>query len=287
MVVGIVILAIEIRQNSVALRSNVLQSVSNESNPLNLAIATDSSMRDTWVHGLRDPNSLTESQRLQLNATLHVWFNNAQNWFYQMQSGVLDSEIADGHWTTMATMYESFPGFREYWDSRGYSYTPEFQKFVKEDVFTRQPLDYTPEPIGGNADLSPEVVAITAQLNEIYAVSTAQGEAIALAERHLRFFADQPTVIPPGGDAIVGREAVSAFYKQVFSEVEILDNSYSNLSIDINGGLATRRYVGSGTMRSKGQAEWKTTSNQMTDILIKNKGKWKTVIHSWAPMPSE
>ena len=187
---GIVILAIEIRQNSVALRSNVLQSVSNESNPLNLAIATDSSMRETWVRGLRDPRSLTESQRLQLNATLHVWFNNAQNWFYQMQSGVLDNEIADGHWTTMATMYNSFPGFREYWESRGYSYTPEFQTFVGEEVFTRQPLDYTPDPIGDTGNSSPDVDAITAQLDEIYAVSTAQGEANGLAEHHLRFFGD-------------------------------------------------------------------------------------------------
>ena len=89
-VIGIIILAIEIRQNSVALRFNVLQSVSTESNPLNLALATDASMRETWVLGLREPDSLTESQKLQLNATLHVWFNNAQNWYYQVRSGVLD-----------------------------------------------------------------------------------------------------------------------------------------------------------------------------------------------------
>lgn len=244
-------------------------------------------MRETWVLGLRDPMSLTEPQRLQLNATLHVWFNNAQNWFYQMKSGVLDSEIADGHWTTMATMYRSFPGFREYWESRGYSYTPEFQRFVKEEVFTRQPLDYTPDPLSESAEMSPEVKSITAQLNEIYAVSNTQGDADALAARHLRLLTDQPTVIPPGQDPIVGRDAVSDFYRQIFSEVEILENSYSNLSIDLKGNLATRSYVGSGTMRANGKTEWQTTKTQMTDVLIKDKGKWKTMIHSWSPLSPE
>lgn len=281
-VVGIIILAIEIRQNSVALRSNVLQSVSTESNPLNLAIATDASVRETWVQGLREPDSLTESQKLQLNATLHVWFNNAQNWYYQMRSGVLDEAIADGHWTTMATMHSSFPGFRNYWETRGYSYTPDFQDFVENEVFTKPPLEYSPGPIDGISDSTSDADAITAQLNDIYDLSTGTGTADAKVELHLQYFADQPTVLPPGQQALAGREAVSAFYKSVFAEVEIMDNGYSDLTITVHGNLATRQYVGTGTFRIAGQADPQTTVNQMTDVLIKDEGKWKTLVHSWS-----
>ena len=286
-VAGIVILAIEIRQNSVALRSNVLQSVSTESNPLNLALATDASMRETWVRGLREPSSLSESQRLQLNATLHVWFNNAQNWFYQMRSGVLDYEIADGHWTTMATMYNSFPGFRQYWESRGYSYTPDFQEFVEKEVFTRAPLEYSPDPIGSDFASPTEVEAITEQLDGIYAISTGTGESDATAEHHLRFYAAEPTVMPPEQDPIVGHEAVSEFYRRVYAEVDILENSYSNLTINVQGDLATRRYIGSGSMKVTGESEVQMTVNQMTDILINVQGEWKTLIHSWSPTRTE
>lgn len=78
-VAGIIFLAIELRQNSAALRSNFLQAVTSESIPLNLALAADDTMRDTWLQGLKAPESLSESQRLQFNVTLHVWFSNAQN----------------------------------------------------------------------------------------------------------------------------------------------------------------------------------------------------------------
>jgi ketosteroid isomerase-like protein len=201
-----------------------------------------------------------------------------------MQSGVLDKEIADGHWTTMATMQNSFPGFRSYWDSRGYSYTPQFQEFVETEVFTRAPLEYSPEPIGIPTEPSTDVAAITAQLKEIYAVSTGAEETGAMVERHLQFFAEQPTVLPPGQDALVGREAVSDFYRRIFAEVEILENRYSGLSISVHGDLATRQYIGVGTMRVNGHAESQTTENQMTDILIKDQGKWKTLIHSWSAL---
>lgn len=285
-VAGIIILAIEIRQNSVALRSNVLQSVSTESNPLNLAIATDASMRETWVQGLRDPDGLTESQKLQLNATLHVWFNNAQTWYYQMQSGVLDEEIADGHWTTMATMHESFPGFRKYWESRAYSYTPDFRRFVEDEVFTRIPLEYTPGSVKTTSETTRHTDAIAAQLDKIYDVSTGTDFTDARAELHLQYFAEQPIVLPPGQQALVGRAAVAEFYRGVFADVEILENTYSDLSIAIHGDLATRQYVGKGTFRIAGEADPQTSVNKMTDVLIRRDGEWKTLVHLWSPVSS-
>lgn len=279
---GIVILAIEIRQNSAALRTNVLQAVASESSPLNLALATDATMRETWIQGLSAPESLTESQKLQFNVTLHVWFSNAQNWYYQMQNGVLDEEVADGQWTTMATMHHLFAGFRHYWESRGYSYTPAFRSFVETEVFTRQPLDYVPNPFDGESLFTSETVAIADHLDRIYGLSTANGTVEAMTENQLRFFADQPTVQPPDQAAIVGRAAVTEFYRNIFEMgIEFVDISYAELSIVVQGNLATRRYVGTGVYKLAEEAEPQTAENQYFDVLTKENGEWKTLLHSW------
>ncbi len=136
-IAGIVFLAIELRQNSVALRSNVLQSVTSELDPLNLALASDESMRTVWIKGLQHPTNLTESERLQFNVIMHVWVTSAQNWYLQEKSGVLSPEIADGQWVTMNIFNNTYPGFRDYWDTRGYVYTPGFRQFIERKVFAR------------------------------------------------------------------------------------------------------------------------------------------------------
>ncbi len=282
MLAGILILVIELRQNSAALRSNVLQAVSSEANSLNLAIASDATIRATWIQGLRAPESLTDSQELQFNVTLHVWFSNAQNWYYQMQDGVLDDEIADGHWTTMATMRHVFPGFRNYWETRAYSYTPAFRDFVEADVFTREPLDYSPDPYGGHLVSESETQAIASQLDKIYDLSKAEGSVEAMTENHLRFFVDQPTVLPPNQEAIVGREAVAEFYSSAYRNIKFVDNSYTDLTIVIQGDTATRQYVGTGVFEIAGLEEPQTVSNRYVDVMTRKDGEWKTLLHSWA-----
>lgn len=285
---GIIILAIEIRQNSTAIRSSVLQSVSNESSSLNLALATDSAMRETWTLGLRDPAALTESQKLQFNTTMHVWFANAQNWYYQARSGVLDEGIADGHWTTMATMRSTSPGFRRYWESRSYLYTPTFREFVEAEVFTREPLQTKIDSRDIESGTGSETRAIKDQLDDVYRVSLVDGTAETRLRSHLRFFADEPTVQPPGQPAIVGRDSVSDFYREIFETgIQILENEYSELTIVIHGEIATRQYVGEGTFMTKELAAPQSTRNRYVDVLVKVEGEWKTLVHSWTPESSQ
>lgn len=54
--------------------------------------------------------------------------------------------------------------------------------------------------------------SISAQLAEIYDISQSDLSADEMADRHLRFFAETPTLLPVNQAAIVGREAVADFY---------------------------------------------------------------------------
>lgn len=104
-----------------------------------------------------------------------------------------------------------------------------------------------------------------------------------MTENQLRFFAKTPTIIRPNQVPLVGREAVADFYEDVFSSVKILENSYSDLVVVIQGDTATRRYVGTGVFVTADIAEPQTTVNQMVDVLVKENGEWRTLVHSWVP----
>ena len=285
---GIIILAIEIRQNSTAIRSSVLQSVSNESTPLYLALATNSELRETWILGSADPSALTESQGLQSNTTMHVWFSNAQNWYSQALSGVLDEDIADGHWTTMATMHSTSPGFRQYWESRSYLYTPAFRRFVETEVFTRESIQSAANSSDRDSEAGAEMRAIKDQLDVLYRASLAEGTIETKLRNHLGFFAPEPTVQPPGQLPIVGQDAVSEFYREIFeSGIQVLENEYTALTIVVHGTTATRQYVGEGTFMAAGSAAPQSSKNRYVDLLVKVDGVWKTLVHSWEPEAAE
>jgi ketosteroid isomerase-like protein len=281
---GLIILVVEIRQNSTAIRSGVLQAVTTESSPLNLALASDSALRETWILGMRNPGGLTESQRLQFNTIMHVWISNAQNWFIQSMSGVLDEEIADGHWTTMATMHSKSPGFKQYWETRSYLYTPTFREFVETEVFTRKPLLVAPDTTSRESVSEFEEQAITRQLDDIYRASLASGEVEERLRIQLRFFVEQPILQPPDQPAIVGHEAVSEFYSGIFaSGVQILKNEYSELKIVVDGEIATRKYVGEGIFITSELTTPQSSRSRFFDVLIKENGEWRTLLHSWSP----
>ena len=130
--------------------------------------------------------------------------------------------------------------------------------------------------------------AITAQLDEIYALSRSKADVEKMTQNQLRFFADQPTVVPQDQEPLVGRAAVARFYQEIFAlDFAVLENSYSNLEIDIYGNIAIRRYTGTGSFQVGDPAETLSSSNNYIDVLVRQNGAWKTLVHSWAAAERE
>jgi len=132
-----------------------------------------------------------------------------------------------------------------------------------------------------------EIQTIRTQLEEIAAMSALDRPTSALTSEYLRYFATEPTLQPADGDSIHGRDAIARFYNDAFENIKIISNTYKEPEIAINGATAIRRYTGIAVFAVTGQSEQVTAANRYTDVLIKESGEWKMLLHSWVPVVPE
>jgi ketosteroid isomerase-like protein len=128
---------------------------------------------------------------------------------------------------------------------------------------------------------SGETEEITAQLIEISELPYSGLDPAEMAERHIAFFAESPTILPPDDAALVGSEAVAALYEAAYRDIEFISNEFRDLVVVVHGETATRRYLVTGVYRLADSAEPVTATNRYLDVLIREDGEWKILLHSW------
>jgi len=136
-------------------------------------------------------------------------------------------------------------------------------------------------------DTDTEIELIRAQLVEIAEMSALDRATAEMTNEYLRYFAAEPTLQPADGDSIHGRDAIARFYNDAFENIKILSNTYKEPVITINGATAIRRYTGIAVFAVAGQSEQVTATNRYTDVLIKESGEWRMLLHSWVPVAPE
>lgn len=132
-----------------------------------------------------------------------------------------------------------------------------------------------------------EVESIRTQLLEIAEMSARDRPTAEMTEEYMRYFAEEPTLLPANGDAIVGREAIVRFYNNAFDGIKIVSNKYEEPVILVQGSIATRRYLGTAVFNLAAQEEPVTARNRYIDVLVKENGEWKMLWHSWVPVSWE
>ena len=134
------------------------------------------------------------------------------------------------------------------------------------------------------SDPDAEIQVIRTQLQEIAAMSALDRPTSEMTNEYLGYFATEPTLQPPEGDSIHGRDAIARFYNDAFKNIKILSNTYKEPVIAMNGSTAIRRYTGVAVFAVAGQSEHVTATNHYTDVLIKEDSDWKMLLHSWVPV---
>jgi ketosteroid isomerase-like protein len=129
--------------------------------------------------------------------------------------------------------------------------------------------------------------AITTQLIEIYNIPYSGLSTDEMADNHLRFFAKDPTILPPNQSAIVGYQPIADLYYGAYQEIEFVSNTYRDLEIVVHGDMATRRFIGTGVFRIAGQPDPVTSKNRYLDVLVREDDEWKILLHSWVPVSGE
>lgn len=134
---------------------------------------------------------------------------------------------------------------------------------------------------------SSESEVLRAQLSEIAEMSQSGLPTDEMTDRYLRYFADNPTLLPAGQAALTGRKSVADFYNSAFKDINILSNVYRDPVIVVSGDMAIRRYIGTAVFKMADEPDPVSATNRYLDILIKTNGEWKMLWHSWVPVDWE
>lgn len=151
--VTLIFLTIQLKQNTKMLRSAATQGAHDQISDIYHPLMTDESLADIWLRGLRDPSRLSAVETARFYSFWLQAMFDMQNWYLQSREGLLDETMLNSFGQVIANLHKSSPGFATFWEQRNYLYTPDFIRFIEEDVFTRrmtpgyQPLGASDEPL--------------------------------------------------------------------------------------------------------------------------------------------
>ena len=140
-IAGIVFLGFEIRQNTMAVKSEASIGVQSQIQSIYNMLLVDP-MMDIYMRGMENPADLDPLEAAKLNAFLSTNLAAFQNIYTQVQEGSYDESLARGYWQLLRNLLE-MPGMKEYWATRSYVMSDEFRLFVETDVMRLAPMEGT------------------------------------------------------------------------------------------------------------------------------------------------
>ncbi len=135
-IVTLVYLAFQIRRNTAALRSTATQGAHDQASEFYRTLSTDPELVMIVVRGCEAPDELSEAELGQFYSFLMRAMFNLQNWYLQTQDQLMDEALLSS-WSRIVTGFSGTPGFKRFWDERGYIYAPRFTEYLETTVFTQ------------------------------------------------------------------------------------------------------------------------------------------------------
>jgi len=142
--------AVQIRQNTSALRSTAIQGATDQHASMYDVLSTDPKLADIFVRGLEMPDTLDRIETARFYAFLLSVMVRSQNWYMQTQSGALDNRVIESTSRIMSQI-SGTPGFRRFWMDRRHMFTPAMVTYFEQQVFLKEP-DPNFHPLGVRAD---------------------------------------------------------------------------------------------------------------------------------------
>ncbi len=128
-VVSLLYLAIQIRQNTRSLRAQAHQSITSHIAELNRTIVESAEVASIMEQGLADPLQLSAADRRRFNAYNSARFRHYDNLFYQYRAGTLEESQWRGFDNLLRFHFEQ-PGIERWWQENTPYYSDEFVGYV-------------------------------------------------------------------------------------------------------------------------------------------------------------
>lgn len=142
-ILTLVYLALQIRQNTAALRSTATHGAHEQAAEVYRTLATDSELAAIYLTGIANPDELTESEMAKFISFMMYASFNYQNWFLQTKEQLMDDALV-ASWSQVISMVSNTPGFQYFWEQRGFVYSPEYRQFVDTLMAENRTAKYQP-----------------------------------------------------------------------------------------------------------------------------------------------
>jgi hypothetical protein len=141
-IVSLIYLAVQIRQNTRSVRAAALQDVIGGGASFVRDVYRDPELARIWFSGSDDFQSVTGIDRRRFHFLAVAYFRQAENMCSQSRKGLLKDEDWDG---LRKSVFDgaALPGLREWWKTNSYRFNSDFRRLVEEELAKREVLQPT------------------------------------------------------------------------------------------------------------------------------------------------
>ena len=142
----LIYLALQIRQNTAALRSTATQAAHDQAANVYNILCSDPDMAGIFMRGTLAPNELSDDELARLNSFYSVTQFYLQNWYMQSRDQLMDDTLLSS-WSNIVARISTTPGFEQFWEQRSYVYSPVYREWLETEVFPKAGGE-TYDPLG-------------------------------------------------------------------------------------------------------------------------------------------
>jgi hypothetical protein len=139
-VVSLVYLAYQVRQNTRSLHSENYARVLESMSTLQSRCAVDSELNHVIVVGAEDPGRLTRAERIRFSWALYELFGTAEFMYHQSLEKALPPAVW-ARWEATLGWWLSHPGMRAWWSAKATPFAKDFQALgddlIRNDRFDK------------------------------------------------------------------------------------------------------------------------------------------------------
>ena len=129
-IVSLVYLAAQIRQNTNSLRASTFQAATDSVTEFTTLGTDESELSRIYSSGLFGTEALSEHDRIQFYFLFVTIVRRLESAFFQREAGIIDEHQWAG-FEQLASVLLKSPGGREQWERTRQSFTPPFREFVE------------------------------------------------------------------------------------------------------------------------------------------------------------
>ena len=128
-IVTLIYLALQIRQNTVATKADSYQAVVASASDWSRELSLNTEICEILHRGSEDYDALEVVERLRFNLAMSSYFRNMENLHLKFRTGAVDASVWSG-WANRTRAFVLSPGTQAWWALNASAYSSEFRAFI-------------------------------------------------------------------------------------------------------------------------------------------------------------